>query len=458
MKNKNIQMIKAALFVLLLALTGMTNAFAQKFTEGKLEYSVLHNSIADENDISIWVTGHVDGNEAKGDLIIPELVSWEWRMCPVSGIWDAFGGCSGLTSVNIPTSVKIINDYAFSGCSGLTSITIPNSVETIGAWAFSGCAKLTSIEIPSSVTYIDGYAFEYCTKLASITLPQSIFTIVNNAFNNTKWYNEQPDGVLYLDNCCMGYKGEKPRGYLQINENTRLIAKFAFYDCDELTSISLPNSVISIGAGAFEDCSGLVSISIPKSVHDYGDRAFINTGWYNAQPDGALYLDDCCIGYKGNQPRGHLQIKDGTRIIANSAFESCSGLTSISIPNTMTDIGNNAFYNCQKLLSITIPNSVTSIGDGAFKSCSGLTSITIPNSVTSIGDRAFYYCTGLTSVTIPNSATKMGKDVFKGCENLHVSTEPITLSFAQNFNKTKGITELSVFHEGMAAVKNSNEK
>ena len=104
--------------------------------------------------------------------------------------------------------------------------------------------------------------------------------------------------------------------------------------------------------------------------------------------------------------------------IGYRAFEDCTALTSVTIPNSVTSIGSKAFSNCSCLTSITIPNSVTSIGDGAFYGCSGLTSITIPNSVTSIGESAFYGCSGLTSVTIPNSVTSIGDMAFYGCTGI----------------------------------------
>ena len=104
--------------------------------------------------------------------------------------------------------------------------------------------------------------------------------------------------------------------------------------------------------------------------------------------------------------------------IGDSAFEECSNLTSITIPNSVTSIGDYAFSRCSNLTSITIPNSVTSIGDYAFSRCSNLTSITIPNSVTSIGDYAFSRCSNLTSITIPNSVTSIGDYAFFGCSNL----------------------------------------
>ena len=100
--------------------------------------------------------------------------------------------------------------------------------------------------------------------------------------------------------------------------------------------------------------------------------------------------------------------------IGDKAFFDCSGLTSVTIPNSVTSIGDHAF-NGSGLTSITIPNSVTSIGDGAFFYCYRLTSFTIPNSVTSIGDLAFYYCYRLTSITIPNSVTSIGNEAFYDC-------------------------------------------
>ena len=104
--------------------------------------------------------------------------------------------------------------------------------------------------------------------------------------------------------------------------------------------------------------------------------------------------------------------------IGYSAFYSCSGLTSVTIPNSVTSIGKWAFQSCSSLTSVTIPNSVTSIGNMAFAYCSGLTSVTIPNSVTSIGESAFEDCSGLTSVTIPNSVTSIGQSAFYGCNGL----------------------------------------
>ena len=191
------------------------------------------------------------------------------------------------------------------------------------------------------------------------------------------------------------------------------IGKSAFNECENLTSITIPNSVTEIGEYAFEDCSGLTSITIPNSVTEIGDRAFsdcsgLTSPVYNAH----------CFAFMPTSYKGAYTIPEGIKQIAGGAFDECKSLTSISIPNSVTSIGDYAFAWCSGLTSITIPNSVTSIGEWAFEVCISLTSVTIPNSVTSIGWGAFNGCLSLTSVTIPNSVTSIGDYAFTACSAL----------------------------------------
>lgn len=194
------------------------------------------------------------------------------------------------------------------------------------------------------------------------------------------------------------------------------ISESALSNCYSLTSITIPNSVTSIGNIAFFNCSSLVSITIPESVTSIGQYAYRGTGWYKKQGNGILYIDKWLVDYKGGKPIGIINIEEGTIGIAGAAFFYCSGLTSVTIPNSVIYIGDETFGNCTGLTSVTIPNSVTTIGDRAFNSCSGLTSVTIPNSVNSIGYEAFASCSGLTSVTINKGI--IGEWAFKKCSGL----------------------------------------
>ena len=171
-----------------------------------------------------------------------------------------------------------------------------------------------------------------------------------------------PQGITRIDSGYSGYFGEDGVHYEGVG---------AFRKCSSLTSITIPNSVTSMGDWAFYGCTGLTSITIPNSVTSMGD----------------------------------------------GAFYGCTGLSSITIPESVTSIGDGAFDGCRGLSSITIPESVTSIGSSAFRECSSLTSITIPESVTSIGSSAFRECSSLTSITIPNSVTSIGKWAFKDCSS-----------------------------------------
>lgn len=183
--------------------------------------------------------------------------------------------------------------------------------------------------------------------------------------------------------------------------------------------------VLEIGEGAFKNCASLTSITIPNSVTSIGYHAFQGCTSLPVE-DNIRYADTYAVEAV-DKTLSTYTIKNGTRFIGSSAFRDCSSLASINIPNGVTTIGERAFDHCSSLTSINIPNGVTSIGYSVFHGCSGLTSITIPNSVTSIGHSAFYGCTNLTSVTIPNSVTSIDTYAFQYCRSLTSVTVEATI-------------------------------
>jgi hypothetical protein len=270
-------------------------------------------------------------------------------------------------------------------------------------------------------------------------------------------------------------------------ENSQLtaISNFAFYNCQNLTGITLPASLRSIGESAFQYCGSLTSgIEIPEGVTSIEEWTFSNTGLTSITLPASL-----------------------TTIVRNS-FSSCISLTSIIIPASVTEIGDSAFFACRNLASVTILEGVTSIRGTAFGS-TGLTSITIPASVTSIGGNVFYNCTsltaitvaednpnytsengilynkaktslmqvpagisgtvtipagvtsieyrafnncaGLTGITIPTSVTSIGGDVFSGCRNLTDITIPASVTSVDDSVFRMWTASQTIYIEGYAS-------
>ena len=411
--------MKRTIFLMLAVLLSALSASAYAFKVDGIAY----NKNGDGKSVYVAY-----GGDYTGPVTIPERVTYD-----------------GATY-----SVTTIGDYAFSDCTGLTSVTIPSSVNSIGEEAFRGCTGLTSVTIPTSVTEI-GYS----------------------AFGGTPWYNNQPDGVVYIGKVAYEFKGEMASGTaINIKEGTVSISGYAFYGCTGLTSVTIPNSITKIRDDTFKGCTGLTSITIPNSVTEIGWSAF-----------------------KGCTGLPSVTIPNSVTEIGWSAFRGCAGLTSVTIPNSVTEIGWSAFEGCTALTSVTfnatnckspdrtyeawfqdcpltslvigndvksipsclayyqtrlttvtIPNSVISIGWYAFVGCTGLTSVTIPNSVTEIGYSAFYGCTGLTSVTIPNSITKIRDDTFKGCTGLTSITIPnsVTTIGGSAFSGCTGLPSVTI--------------
>ena len=185
-------------------------------------------------------------------------------------------------------------------------------------------------------------------------------------------------------------------------------------------------TVTSIGAQAFMNCKQLTAITIPNSVIAIGGSAFSGSALYNDEnnwDNECLYIDNCLIAVKKTFS-GTCVIKEGTRVIAGSAFGTCASLTAVDIPNSVVGIGRSAFNCCSALTSVVIPSGVTSIEDYTFNECTSLSSITLPNTITSIGDFALYNCSTLVAFDMPTHVKSIGKAAFMDCSNL---TSAITI-------------------------------
>ncbi|MBR5393534.1 MAG: leucine-rich repeat protein [Bacteroidaceae bacterium] len=330
----------------------------------------------------------------------------------------AFRNCSSLTSVNIPKSVTTIGGSAFEGCTALTDVTIPGSVTSIGNGAFKGCSSLTSLTIedgvkiigggafygcsiasvtlPASVTSIGTGAFSQCSSLTDVTFPETVTHVGAEAFNGTPWFDNQPDGLVYIGKVAYRYKGGMPEGTeISIEDGTVQISGYAFNDCMGLVSITIPESMKCIDTYAFYGCRNLASITLPESVTTIGSYAFC-----------------------GCRSLTSINIPNGVTDISDSVFKVCTSLTSVIIPDGVKSIGDHAFGDCINLTSVTLPENLTSIGRWTFIGCTGLTSIVIPNKVTSIGFAAFSMCSGLKTVTISSGIKQIDRSAFNACSSL----------------------------------------
>ena len=291
---------------------------------------------------------------------------------------------------------------------------------------------------------------------------------------------------------------------IKIEEGIEHIGWQAFRACTDLTSITIPGSVTSIG-DAFDSCFNLESVTIGKGMTEIGLTTFTGrsiksvyytgdiAGWCGIDGLGALMVHSPSLYIGGKKITDKIIIPDGVTSISGAAFRNCKELTSITIPDSVTSIGdfafsntgwyNNqpdgmvyagkvaykykgtmsantsitikdgtlgiggfAFSNCKELTNVTIPNSVKSICDGVFYNCTGLRSVTIPNSVTSIGKWAFHNCSSLASITIPDSVTSIGYYAFRGCSSLTSITIPdsVTSIGERTFYNCSSLTSIII--------------
>ncbi|KAK8871756.1 hypothetical protein M9Y10_007496 [Tritrichomonas musculus] len=288
----------------------------------------------------------------------------------------SFIGCKSLARINIPSSVTTIPESAFEDCSSLKYVIIPNSVTKIAKRAFSGCTSLKQIKIPSSVTLIDAKAFSECTLLTHITIPSSV-----SSFG---------DGDSPFCDC-----SSLEHVIFDNNSSLTSLQERLFMNLSSLTKISIPPSVISIGACCFNQCDSLAEIILPPNLKEIGYCAF-----------------GSCKSLR------EISLPSSLQSIGSYAFENCSSLNQIAIPSSVSKIGNGAFVNCIILKEVTLPSSLSVIETHTFEGCKSLTQISLPLNLQTIELQAFYGCYSLKSVFIPSSVTSLNKDAFPSTVNI----------------------------------------
>ena len=393
-------------------LTGIKKAFVNEFKITKI--------IIPSNVINIS-SGVLNGYSTIEEITLPFVCRYFVSIFGRSSYQNSYYVNSLCDNGYIPESLKkviitggkSIGGYAFYGCRSLTSIKITNSVTSIGESAFSNCYSLTSISIPNGVTCINKGTFYNCSGLTSITISDNVTSIDTTAFTNCEKIRCVFDNLIYIktttNNCyCLIGTINKTLTQADINENCKFIFDCAFSGCSDLTSIAIPNNVISIGTDAFYNCEEI------KKVHISSLESWFNINFGNYFSNPLYYAHHL---YLNGEELTEITILETITEIKNCVLNGASYITSITIPNSVTSIGDNAFYGCESLTSITIPDSVTSIGKSAFGRCSSLDFVAVGSGILCIGDFAFYDCDKLRKVYISSLETWFNIDFKNSSSN-----------------------------------------
>ena len=317
------------------------------------------NYTTNADGLSLTITGFT-GTDM--DVTVPSMING----LPVSSIGVAAFANSSLTSLTISEGIATIERMALKVCYHMTTVTIPDTVTNIGEEVFMGCSRLANVTIPNSVTSLGPSAFYWCSGLTNLILSTNLTSLPDEAFA-----------------ACHSLRS------VRIPDSVTSIGYMEFLSCENLTDVTFSTSLTDIGSEAFQYCNGLKKIVIPASVINVGDQAFYQ----------------------------------------------CGALTNLTMLGGVS-IGTAAFQGCTLLANVMLPNSLTSIGGGAFAFCPGLVNVTIPCNVTNIGGNAFYYSSSyLKGFYFKGNAPSLGPAVFYVNQYTHPTAYylPGTTGWGTNF-------------------------
>ena len=396
--------------------------------KGTCMYATVYNGVCgnelswrlDTNDSIVVITGRGEMSNFQFDedkrpyvksVVFPKGIT---RISPRS-----FEYCYNLQSVTLPDSVMSIGFYAFRECTGLKEFHMGKNVRTIELNAFRDCTSLQRLVLSDSLETIGVHAFDGCSAITdTVVFPESLVSLGDNAFAGASGPNAV--AVWKARHCKSGAKPMSHFTKVIFGENVEYIGSYLFCSAP-LDTVILPNGVDTIEHYAFYKCS-LKYIELPQSLKYIGSVAFY----------GAASLTS-------------LIVPENVSNIPSSMCSECSSLKSVTLPEGIKAIENYAFYHCKSLSNINIPQSVQSIGDLAFASCSSLTSVSIPEGITGISDCAFSLCLSLRAVHFPKSLTSIGEGAFQDCAIDSLDFPASLVSIGENaFSRLLNLKELFI--------------
>lgn len=359
---------------------------------------------------------------------------------------EAFFGCVALNDIYFPESLRAIYDSAFYNCSSLENINLSNNMTALSLSSFNGCKSLTSVIIPSSIEFIGAYAFKDCSNLSNIAFEnvENVSTIGVDAFYGTKWFNDQPDGILYLGSIAHTYKGIMPENcFLYIKEGTVSTSEKSFAEQKNLVGISFPNGFKLIGAESFSKCINLKEVSFNNDLEMISKISFMgctSLETIDLECSEIVELEEGAFGYC--IALNDVKFSPNLKILPDNLFYRCTSLTEISLPENLEYLGDYVFEDCLNLSVFNTPSSLQYIGYKCFYNTKwyneqpdGVIYVNDlvysykgwieENSKVEINDGMKYICYAafanqedMTYVSIPKSVIAIGDLVFSGCHGL----------------------------------------
>ena len=337
---------------------------------------------------------------------------------------NGFTGCTSLTSVILPQNVENLY-FAFWGCTGLTDITIPGTVNNLTS-SFSKCTNLKTVTIENGVEKIDSNAFANCTNLTSITIPATVTSINDTAFDNDYQFSIYGDSGSYAETFALNndipFNSEPTSGriengfiYKVNSDGTASITGYAGAD----TVINVPSTI-----------KGRTVTEIYKNAFEYKDFTSVTV------PDTIISLQSNAFSWCSNL--SNVVLPNSLKTI--NAFSGCTSLTSVTLPTDVEDL-TMAFWGCSGLTEITIPGTVNNLTN-SFNRCTNLETVTIEDGVEKIDSNAFANCTNLTSITIPITVTSINDKAFDNADQF--SIRGVSGSYAEQYAKSNNVTFVSI--------------